>query len=121
MASASSNPYLVTAALVAAGLDGMRRGLTLPPPRDAAAPDGGGVDATPLPSRLRDSLDALQSDSYMVGRLGPELVAWFVGVKEGEMRAIEARLAGAHPADTRGASGPRARMEAWRHMYFEYL
>jgi glutamine synthetase len=80
----SANPYLGIAALLFAGLDGVRRGL------DPGAPKTGDVyraDApgATLPDTLHDALDALEADEYMVGSLGPELVSTFTAMKRFEI------------------------------------
>eukprot|EP01047_Picozoa_sp_COSAG01_P077226 COSAG01_NODE_13833_length_1529_cov_0.994406_2_plen_156_part_01 len=67
--SAAACPYLIVSALVAAGLDGLRRGLALPPARDEAA--------APLPTSLEEALEALEADQLMVDALGGELVEWY--------------------------------------------
>ena len=83
---ASANPYLATAALVAAGLDGIERGLEPPP---AVTDDlfvlspaqwrerGIGI----LPQSLAEALDALEADAVVRGALGPTLATTFVELK----------------------------------------
>jgi len=109
MPSASANPYLVIAALAAAGLDGLQRNLELPAERQTK--DTG---ATELPQDLESALKALEDDQYMVDKLGKDFVRWYTGVKRAELQAIEAKL----------ASGSRSDEEvcaAWQHMYMEYV
>mmetsp|Transcript_41407 Transcript_41407/g.81844 ORF Transcript_41407/g.81844 Transcript_41407/m.81844 type:complete len:471 (+) Transcript_41407:58-1470(+) len=109
MPSASANPYLVIAALAAAGLDGLQRNLELPAERQTK--DTG---AAKLPTDLESALRALEDDQYMVDKLGKDFVRWYTGVKRAELQAIETRL----------ASGSRSDEEvcaAWRHMYMEYV
>jgi len=90
---ASANPYLVTAALVAAGLDGIERGLD---PGVACQDDlyecaaaGGGVPplAAALPRSLEESLQALRRDEVVLGALGPQLAQAFLALKAEEWRA----------------------------------
>ena len=113
MPSASACAYLVIAGLVAAGMDGLKRQLPLPPARQTEA-DG----ATRLPVSLEESLVALDADSMLKAALGEELVRWFIGVKRGELDAVEQRV---------NAKGGNERvratctLEAWRHVYMEYL
>mmetsp|Transcript_158983 Transcript_158983/g.486536 ORF Transcript_158983/g.486536 Transcript_158983/m.486536 type:complete len:492 (-) Transcript_158983:792-2267(-) len=107
--SAAANPYLVAAATVAAGLDGLERGLQLPPARQGRE-DG----ATPLPESLGEALGALEGDAWMVEKLGPVFVRWYAQVKREELKAIEARLA------TTGQS-EEDRSAVWRHFYMEYV
>jgi glutamine synthetase len=82
-ADAAANPYLVIAACLFAGLDGIRRVLVPPDPlsRDATAADAQG---TPLPGRLEDSLAALQTDTRLVEAVGRPLVDSFCALKSME-------------------------------------
>mmetsp|Transcript_94554 Transcript_94554/g.282362 ORF Transcript_94554/g.282362 Transcript_94554/m.282362 type:complete len:471 (+) Transcript_94554:36-1448(+) len=106
--SAAANPYLVMAATIAAGLDGLERGLELP---TAVQSREGGV---PLPANLSEALDALEEDVWLVHKLGPAFVRCFVQVKRGELAAIEERLSatGRSKADV---------CKAWQHMYMEFI
>eukprot|EP00873_Tetraselmis_striata_P004138 jgi/Tetstr1/424402/TSEL_014961.t1 len=79
----SSNPYLVLAATVAAGLDGIENKLEPPLPDTI---DG----CRELPKSLPEALDALENDKYMVAALGEQFVKWFRIFKEAEMKAIDA-------------------------------
>lgn len=112
MASASACAYLVIAALVAAGLDGLRRRLPLPPQRQTAA--GG---ATSLPTNLSEALAALEADEYMATALGDTIVRWFAGTKRAEMALVEQRKADSVPS----LGDDEAKLEAWRHVYMEYI
>jgi glutamine synthetase len=87
---ASANPYLVVGAVIAAGLDGVARGLTLPPPvgvdpagMDAGAREAAGV--TRLPCSLPDALDALESSPALLAALGPELAGTWLAVRRAEV------------------------------------
>ncbi len=86
---ASANPYLATAALVAAGLDGIGRGLD----------PGSGITAdlftwTPaqvrahglglLPQSLDEALDALEGDEVVCDALGETLTQEFLRLKRAE-------------------------------------
>ena len=81
----SSNPYLGIAAVLFAGLDGLRRGLEPPEP---IAGDAYHLDAdragTPLPPTLADALDALEADRYIVEAMGSELIETFLAMKRFE-------------------------------------
>jgi len=74
IASGAANPYLVLAATVAAGIDGLQTG-------NAIDMDDNAGEAEALPTSLEAALDALQADSVMVDALGSELVEWFVKAK----------------------------------------
>jgi glutamine synthetase len=80
----SANPYLGIAALLFAGLDGLRRDL------DPGEPKSGDVyraeePGPALPQTLHDALDALEADQYMVDALGPQLVETFTAMKRFEI------------------------------------
>lgn len=88
---AAANPYLVTATLIAAGLDGMDRDLQPPEattadlfePSPATAPK----TADPLrslPQSLGEAVAALQADPVIGQALGPVLLDAFVQIKQTE-------------------------------------
>ena len=85
----AANPYLVMAATVAAGIDGIVNKLDCPAPmsmRDAeqkASADGVIVQQVQqLPKSLSESLDALENDGVLCEALGKEFVRWFVSSKK---------------------------------------
>ena len=70
IASADANPYLVIAATIAAGLDGIERGYELEP-----ASEGDPVGDRPrLPATPRHALDALEADDVLVDALGEPVI-----------------------------------------------
>jgi glutamine synthetase len=74
----SCNPYLALAGMIAAGLDGVERGL------DPGSPETGPANtlgAKVLPRTLAEALDELELDRVLRDALGAEAVAEFVGVK----------------------------------------
>jgi glutamine synthetase len=71
---ASANPYLLIAGMLAAGLDGIERGLD----PEAAPP-------LPLPRSLDAALAALEGDAVLAGMLGPRLLEAMVAVKRREI------------------------------------
>jgi glutamine synthetase len=79
----ASNPYLVGAAAIAAGLDGVRNHIEPPPALEGLAYgiDGPGV----IPNRLELALDALEKDAAMRDLLGEELIRLFLAVKRHEI------------------------------------
>ncbi|HEV2238261.1 MAG TPA: type I glutamate--ammonia ligase [Ktedonobacterales bacterium] len=88
-ADPSCNPYLGLAVMLAAGLDGMRRELTGPPPveeslyaMDDAARLARRVGA--LPATLGEALDALRGDEALRAALGGLVAEWFVEAKTQE-------------------------------------
>ncbi len=80
----SCNPYLATAAMVAAGLDGVDRDLDPGSPISGVASPFG---AETLPRTLAESLDALEVDTVLRDALGEEAVAEFIAVKRLEWAA----------------------------------
>lgn len=81
-----ANPYLLFAALLAAGMDGVNRKLTPPEPRSediftfsAKEMDAHGITA--LPENLGESLRALKQDEVIRAALGEEIVQRFIDLK----------------------------------------
>jgi glutamine synthetase len=86
------NPYLAYAAMLAAGLDGIRRKLTL---REAAEEDLFAVDPrarglSTLPNSLGAALDALREDELLQQTLGPYIFERFVDAKQQEWESYRA-------------------------------
>ena len=71
--SAACNPYLTLAAVVAAGLDGIKNKLHCQNEYDLDAPE--------LPKTLPEALDALQADEIIKDALGENLIRWFIESK----------------------------------------
>jgi len=71
----TANPYLAYAAALAAGLDGIERGLEL---SDEAL-------GQPLPITLRQALDALKADPVLISTIGEKLVDTFDLIKSAEL------------------------------------
>jgi glutamine synthetase len=85
-ADPSCNPYLGLTVMLSAGLDGMQRELTGPPPVeeslyafDDAARLARRVGA--LPATLGEALDALRGDEVLRAALGGLIAEWFVEAK----------------------------------------
>ncbi len=82
----SANPYLVTAATLFAGIDGLRRELEPPAPLEGDAyamdPEQQGAQ---LPLSLGEALDALEADDVLTGACGSELVETFLAMKRFEI------------------------------------
>ena len=110
----ASNPYLLMAACMAAGLDGLKNKLASPAPVDGIAY---GLDkVTNLPARLEDALAALEQDAVMKEVLGAELVKLFVAVKRHEINKAKTAI---QNYDT---SEFNDRVDEWeRNEYFEFL
>ena len=86
----AANPYVVTAAVLAAALDGIERGLTPP-----AAVDGWTYEdesAAVLPMSLGDALDALDKNTVLAEKLGSLFVETFVTLKREEIERYSAEV-----------------------------
>ncbi|HEX6508928.1 MAG TPA: glutamine synthetase family protein [Chloroflexota bacterium] len=80
---AASNPYLVAAAVLAAGIDGITRELEPPRPTEGIAYTN--ETAAPLPTTLDESLTALEEDTALQEYLGHEFMQLFLAVKRHEI------------------------------------
>jgi glutamine synthetase len=85
----SSNPYLALGGLIAAGLDGVKRGLkpgepVLVDPGDLAEGERSKRRISRLPATLVEALDRLGADPVLTGALGPLLARAFQAVKRSE-------------------------------------
>ncbi len=83
MPGGASNPYLVMAGVVAAGLDGLRNHIDPPPAVDGIAYGLTGV--TDLPLRLEQALEAFENDETLRTALGEEFSHLFSAVKHHEI------------------------------------
>ena len=88
-ADGSCNPYLAAAGLLAAGLDGVARGLKADSGRDgnlfllsAGQAQAQGIDL--LPANLGESLDALEQDDVLCGALGADYARTYLETKRAE-------------------------------------
>ncbi|XP_056137054.1 lengsin [Lampris incognitus] len=86
LGSAMANPYVVLAATVAAGLDGIKRGLSME----------AGLNKAPnqqrqfaIPVKLDDALDALGEDHIIRSALGEPFVQYFIAMKKFEIETQE--------------------------------
>jgi glutamine synthetase len=91
-ADASSNPYLAVGGLIAAGLDGLERGLEPPEPVEVDPATIGeaereAVGIVPLPATQQEALDALAADSVLTAALGPVLAESYLSVRHSEWEA----------------------------------
>jgi glutamine synthetase len=80
------NPYLAFAALIAAGLDGIERGLERPAPIDGNAYES---DAERFPSTLREAVALLEGSSFARGALGDAVVDHYVNYGQIEQRLFD--------------------------------
>ena len=85
------NPYLIVAAAIFAGVDGLRRELEPPDPLegDAYTMDPS-VQGTPVPASLEHALDALAEDELIRDAVGAEIVDTFLAIKRFELERFRA-------------------------------
>lgn len=84
----AANAYLMTAALLAAGLDGIRRELAAPPAAVGYSYED--ESQAVLPMTLGDALDALRADAPLIELLGGDLVNVFEVMKRDEIERYTA-------------------------------
>jgi glutamine synthetase len=97
----AANPYLYLAANIAAGLDGMRRGLEPPPAVEA---DPYVADAPMLPTSLADAVSALDGDKFYREAFGDTLVNYLLQMKRAELARYDAAVAQNPPAEGQDVS-----------------
>jgi glutamine synthetase len=90
MGEPAANPYLYMAANIAAGLDGIQRGLQPPPPVEA---DPYVTDNVPLPASLADAIGVLEKDEFFRAAFGETLIGYLLQMKRNEVARYEAAIA----------------------------
>jgi glutamine synthetase len=91
---ASANPYLALGLVIAAGLDGIRQGLT---PADPVTVDPGYLpehdrqsrQLDRLPAHLGDAIAHLNHDHLLLDALGADLAQAFVAVRTAEWETLK--------------------------------
>jgi len=83
--TALSNPYLVGAALLSAGLRGIADGLTPPEPSKPGLPAEEDPSHEPLPTSLPEALDALESEPTSAEFFGEEFLAAYLTMRRYEL------------------------------------
>lgn len=89
----SANPYLALGGLIAAGLDGLARGLELAPPilvdpSDLSEEERLKIGADRLPERLGQAIENLRQDELLMDALGERLATSYIAVKESDIEAF---------------------------------
>jgi len=93
VADAAACPYLALGALIHAGLDGMRKNMTLPPEipafwsMDEDARAAAGVRT--LPRSLGEALDVLEATEAASDWFGPEFLSAYLEFKRSEIAALD--------------------------------
>jgi glutamine synthetase len=108
----AANPYFYLASNIAAGLDGIRRGIEPPPPVSA---DPYAAEAPMLPTSLSDAVAALDADGFYRKAFGDTLIAYLVMMKRFEIRRYLDALAEAPLPDGQDVSDWEMRE------YFEFF
>ena len=95
-ADATGNPYLALGGLIAAGLDGLERGLEPPDPVEVdpatiadSEREARGIHR--LPETQEEALAALESDDVLTAALGPVLTESYLTVRRSEWSAYSAQ------------------------------
>ena len=91
----SANPYISLGGVIAAGLDGIERKLTLPPavtvdPYALSDKERQTIGADRLPQSLKEALDNLKRDDTLLKALGERLATSYIAVKELDVEAFAA-------------------------------
>nr|XP_016475392.1 PREDICTED: protein fluG-like isoform X2 [Nicotiana tabacum] len=80
-----ANPYLGLASIITAGIDGLRRNLSLPEPVDGD-PDILKENLQRLPASLAESVEALEKDTLFRDMIGEKLLIAIIGVRKAEVK-----------------------------------
>lgn len=88
LSSAAANPYLVLAATIAAGLDGVKRGLSYDDMLEEEDHTGD-LKHSSIPLKLEDALVALEKDSCIKEALGETFIRYFIAMKHYELETEE--------------------------------
>uniref|UniRef100_A0A803QZE4 GS catalytic domain-containing protein n=2 Tax=Cannabis sativa TaxID=3483 RepID=A0A803QZE4_CANSA len=79
-----ANPHIGLAAILAAGIDGLRKHLSLPEPVDTD-PSTCGPELKRLPESLSESLAALNEDNFMADLIGEKLLVAVKAIRKAEI------------------------------------
>jgi glutamine synthetase len=90
----AANPYLALGAIIAAGLDGIQKQLTPPPPVNLdpatlAETERSERQIERLPQSLAESIAALSQDQVLRDALGADLSKTFLAVRQAEWEAMK--------------------------------
>jgi glutamine synthetase len=91
----SANPYISLGGVIAAGLDGIERQLTLPPPAtvdpyNLSDKERQAIGADRLPQSLKEAIANLKRDDTLLKALGERLSTSYIAVKELDIEAFAA-------------------------------
>ncbi len=96
-ADSMTNPYLLFTALIAAGMDGVNRGLKPPDPRkedifSLTDKERKKLGIKMLPTTLEDSLDCLEKDTVICEAIGKDIIESFVRLKRDEWNKYTSQI-----------------------------
>ena len=94
----AANPYVITAAVLAAALDGIKRNVQ--PPAVSEQWTHEETHTAVLPRTLGEALDALMADETLKQILGAAFVETFVALKRDEIERYEAAVSDASTGET---------------------
>jgi glutamine synthetase len=91
----SANPYIALGGVIAAGLDGIERRLTLSPPATVdpftlSDKEREAIGADRLPTSLKEAITNLKRDTILLTALGERLATSYIAVKELDVDAFAA-------------------------------
>src|SRR6202165_6010887 len=91
----SANPYISLGGVMAAGLDGIERGLKLPPPVNVdpynlSDKDRAAIGIDRLPTSLKEAITNLKRDEILLKALGERLATSYIAVKELDIESFAA-------------------------------
>jgi glutamine synthetase len=82
-----ANPYLVGAAILAAGLAGIEDELELEPAASVPAEEDG--SKAPLPTTVHESLEALEADERIASALGEDFIKAYGAIRRHELQRFD--------------------------------
>lgn len=89
IAGGDANPYLAFSAVIAAGLDGVDRGLVPPPPIDGSAYD---ADGQRMPTTLAEAVGLLDRSAFARAAFGDRVIDHYVNSGRHEVTAFESAV-----------------------------
>ncbi len=89
----SANPYLALGGLIAAGLEGIKKGMHLPPPveqdpADYSAAEREALHIAPLPAAAEEALGHFMADNVLQAAMGVSMAAVFAAVRRAELQSL---------------------------------
>jgi glutamine synthetase len=82
-----ANPYLVGAAILAAGLAGIEEELELEPPAQVPAEED--MSKSPLPTTVHESLEAMEGDESIASALGEDFIKVYGAIRRYELQRFD--------------------------------